>query len=1516
MSSTWRRVLGGKRSESGGNELRDPLIDDDGSSEDAYNSRSASAPSSGRGLFRSLSSRSSSGSFHGRSDSNSTSVNNAASSRSYSPALGKEFKKSKGDGGDDDLPEKGFFALYSYASCFDKFLVFVGILSACGTGSILPINSVVLGHIFSGNSADTNNLASNIGDAIPSLMILGGASFVLNNIQFNCFMRSAERIARNVKETCFKKLLEQEVGYFDTEKPGVLVGSITEQSNLILGGVGDKLGVAIQFLAQFVAGFAIAYYNCWKVALVMTACMPAIALTVAILIFMVVKFIKRSTNSYEEASGVAEEVLSQMQTVASFSGEKKAIEKYDEKLREAETAGVTLSIIRGMGLGILFLSIFLTYGVGYWYGSRLIATGEVDFGTVLTSVLACVIGSISIGIAAPNISAVAQAKAGSAAIHKLIDRQSSILAKEPGRDSSPVCIGRLSGTVEFIDVRFRYPSRPDALALGGLTMCIPTGKTCALVGSSGCGKSTCIALLQRFYDAEGGSVRIDGVDVRDYSLLWLREQMALVGQEPVLFDVSIADNIRYGNPKASIHQVVEAAKDANAHEFIVSFPDGYNTKVGARGCKLSGGQKQRVAIARALIRDPSILLLDEATSALDNESERIVQAAIDEMLQKHKRTTIIIAHRLSTVRNADQIIVLNNNGGGGHVVEQGSHDALMAKESGAYRQLVKMQMHTSESAPSDASSPIPVERTRSQGSVADQAQRRASVNDQLDVFGPASDILGVLTSSGVEGRNSGLSSEMLLSDNPIDDDVLSYFTARAPADDVEAAKGPPKVPMRRVWNMNRPELKLFFIGLFGAAIKGSSQPLMAIIVSHIMTGLVLIPNFVDPLYAHFDPLDPSNHSYDFDPLCSLDGSSSRFFNPCNKPHQVCIDVENFASSIPNITEFEKLKLFNPKTMGICGLTCNGRDDPFCASKSSSSFCADFSLFNINGGKVKHLCAYGYVPDHDPDDVRATGVLSLWIYALIGSCAALGVALQTGLFGIMGEKLTKRLRLLVFSSLVKQDSAFFDDEDHSVGSLLSRLSTDATLVKATTGEYSGLMFENAVSLAVALGIAFVASWNMTVIVMLPMPLLVLSAWFQHRSLVGLNRTGLEAQQRSGQILAEALNGVRTVYSFNAESKVCDIYSGHLEEPMRAGYKNALICGLGGGTSQLLFFSVYSFAFWWGGQLLTSKGFGPPLSATDLSRVFFALTLSATAIGQSSARASDSTKGMAAKDQIFALADRAPNIDPTSAEGKIGLKEKRSARITFKDVTFRYPSRPDVCVLRNFNCEILPGQTVAFVGASGSGKSSVIKLLERFYDPDFPHDDSGIFVNGILLSKMNLKWWRGQLGLVGQEPVLFQGTLAENISYGIDSSMGTVSRDMIVKAAKDANAHDFILDFPDGYETDVGSKGAQLSGGQKQRIAIARALIRDPLLLLLDEATSALDSESESVVQAALDRLMASNARTTIVVAHRLSTIQGADNIIVLGNDGYGGKVLEQGTHEQLMTVKGGHYAHLASMTVRT
>merc|ERR1719238_1173464 len=309
-----------------------------------------------------------------------------------------------------------------------------------------------------------------------------------------------------------------------------------------------------------------------------------------------------------------------------------------------------------------------------YYGGYLISIGEITFQEMMTPMFIMMGGML-------GVKDVPTATSAAKLFFEATDRTPTINVL----DTSGVKDLDLRGDVEVKDVTFAYPSAPDHLVCKGYSLSIMAGQTVALSGASGSGKSTIIQLIERFYDPLSGSISIDGIDIKTMNVKWLRSQLGLVSQEPVLFQGTVADNICYGKFDATQAEVEEAARNANAHKFITErLNDGYETEVGQGGSKLSGGQKQRVAIARALIKKPSVLLLDEATSALDNESERIVQAALDEIMTKQKRTTIVIAHRLSTIRNADKIAVLKE----GKVAEQGTHEELLANPEGLYFSLV------------------------------------------------------------------------------------------------------------------------------------------------------------------------------------------------------------------------------------------------------------------------------------------------------------------------------------------------------------------------------------------------------------------------------------------------------------------------------------------------------------------------------------------------------------------------------------------------------------------------------------------------------------------------------------------------------------------------------------------------------------------------------------------------------------------------------------------------------------
>ncbi|KAL6840490.1 hypothetical protein ACP4OV_030300 [Aristida adscensionis] len=547
----------------------------------------------------------------------------------------------------------------------------------------------------------------------------------------------------------------------------------------------------------------------------------------------------------------------------------------------------------------------------------------------------------------------------------------------------------------------------------------------------------------------------------------------------------------------------------------------------------------------------------------------------------------------------------------------------------------------------------------------------------------------------------------------------------------------------------------------------------------------------------------------------------------------------------------------------------------------------FPSFSImmSGG----IRSFYYPPHQLRKDSRFWALMCL-LFAII---SLVSIQLEFFLFGMAGGKLIERVRSLTFQSIMHQEIAWFDEPSNSSGALGARLYIDALNIRRLVGDNLAILVQCIVTLIAGFSIAFASDWKLTLIIICVIPLVGSQNYMQVKFLKGFSEDAKVMYEDASQIVTEAIGSIRTVASFCAEKRVITSYSQKCQASMKQGIRSGLVGGLGFSFSNLMSYLTYALCFYVGAHFVHEG----KSTFKDVFRVYFALIFTAFGVSQTSGMASDSTKAQESATSILAILDRKSKIDSSCDEGTI--LEQVVGNIDFKNVSFRYPSRPDVQVLRDFTLDIPARKTVALVGESGSGKSTIIALLERFYDPD----SGTISLDGAELRKLKLSWLRDQMGLVSQEPVLFNDTIHANIAYG---SRGEASEDEIIAAAKAANAHEFISSLPQGYSTTVGERGTQLSGGQKQRIAIARAILKDPRILLLDEATSALDAESEHIVQDALDQVMIS--RTTIVVAHRLSTIKGADMIAVIKD----GKVAEKGKHESLMGIKGGVYASLVEL----
>ncbi|MFI5164618.1 MAG: ABC transporter ATP-binding protein [Bacteroidia bacterium] len=569
-----------------------------------------------------------------------------------------------------------------------KWKFFVGMLFLIGTGSTGLIFPKLMGNLMGliGKTSSTNEQLIEAANKVGiQLLILFAFQAVFSFFRVVLFVNVTENMLATLRQATYNRLIRMPMSFFSSRQVSELNSRVSADISQIQDTFTTSIAEFIRQSMIIVGGIGIICFTSWQLALMMIAIIPVLALLAVFFGRKIRKISKGVQDNVADSNIIVGETLQGIANVKAFTNEKYENERYKNTTVEI----VKQAIKGGLARGSFFSFIIFCLGGGIvyliYYVVKMKIDGAIQPEAMMSFLFYTVMVAASIGGLPEQYAQIQRAVGATERVFDLLDEPIEEIDLAAGLDLKSKPTKRFEGEVSFENISFSYPSRKDFQVLKNISFKAKKGETIAIVGPSGAGKSTITNLILRFYNPDSGKIIIDGKDAQDYSLTELRSQMAIVPQDVLLFGGTIKENIGYGKRNSTMQEIVDAARKANALDFIESFPDKFETKVGERGIQLSGGQRQRIAIARAVLKDPSILLLDEATSSLDSESERLVQEALDKLMEG--RTSFVIAHRLSTIRKADKIIVIDK----GEVKESGSHEELIAITDGLYRSLSKLQ---------------------------------------------------------------------------------------------------------------------------------------------------------------------------------------------------------------------------------------------------------------------------------------------------------------------------------------------------------------------------------------------------------------------------------------------------------------------------------------------------------------------------------------------------------------------------------------------------------------------------------------------------------------------------------------------------------------------------------------------------------------------------------------------------------------------------------------------------------
>ncbi|KAF7147339.1 hypothetical protein RHSIM_Rhsim03G0127200 [Rhododendron simsii] len=1067
--------------------------------------------------------------------------------------------------------------------------------------------------------------------------------FAFGWIEVSCWILTGERQTAVIRSKYVQVLLNQDMSFFDTYgNNGDIVSQVLSDVLLIQSALSEKVGNYIHNMATFFSGLVIGFFNCWQIALITLATGPFIVAAGGISNIFLHRLAENIQDAYAEAASIAEQAVSYIRTLYAFTNETLAKYSYATSLQATLRYGILISLVQGLGLGFTYGLAICSCALQLWVGRFLVTHGRAHGGEVITALFAVILSGLGLNQAATNFYSFEQGRIAAYRLFEMISRSSSSV------NHDGITLPSVQGNIEFRNVYFSYLSRPEIPILSGFYLTVPAKKAVALVGRNGSGKSSIIPLMERFYDPTLGEVLLDGENIKNLKLEWLRSQIGLVTQEPALLSLSIRDNIAYGRSDATLDQIEEAAKIAHAHTFISSLGRGYETQVGRAGLALTEEQKIKLSVARAVLSNPSILLLDEVTGGLDFEAERSVQEALDLLMLG--RSTIIIARRLSLIRNADYIAVMEE----GQLVEMGTHDELITLD-GLYAELLKCE--EAAKLPRRLSpkyffscalslSRMPIRNYKE--TAAFQVEKDSSAGQSLQE--PSSPKMAKSPSlqrvSAVHvfrppdvGFNSQESPRVL---SPPSEQMVENGIPLVVMDKE------PSIRRQDSFEMRLPDLPKIDVPSGNKQTCNSSDP----------------ESPVSPLLTS-DPKNERSHSQTFSrPHSRYDDSPVKTKETGDSRHR----------KEPSLWRLVELSLAE-----------------WLYAVLGSTGAAIFGSFNPLLAYVIALVVTAYYRE----DHHLRQEVNKWclIITCMGIVTVVANFLQHFYFGIMGEKMTERVRRMMFSAMLRNEVGWFDEEDNSADTLSMRLANDATFVRAAFSNRLSIFIQDSAAVAVAVVIGMFLHWRLALVALATLPILTVSAIAQKLWLAGFSKGIQEMHRKASLVLEDAVRNIYTVVAFCAGNKVMELYRWQLHKIFKQSFLQGMAIGFGFGFSQFLLFGCNALLLWYTRYSVKNKYMDLPTALKE----YMVFSFATFALVEPFGLAPYILKRRKSLISVFEIIDRVPKIDP---DDNSALKPPNVyGSIELKNIDFSYPTRPEVLVLSNFSLKVNGGQTVAVVGVSG-------------------------------------------------------------------------------------------------------------------------------------------------------------------------------------------------------------------------